>query len=93
MTFPDPPASRKVYADLDDLVGQVVEITAIEDRSGIPVAVAADGTRYLCDGSWASQGATYIEGYLSTNNVRSIKVAVVQEHGQTGFRPAEQLSP
>jgi hypothetical protein len=93
MSFPEPTGGGAGLIPLDShQVGKVLEINAVEDLRGIPVVVTTSGERYLCvgksdDDDWAARGATYFEAELASSG-GTIKVTVVEEKNQIGFRPA-----
>lgn len=95
MTFPAPPASSTPapenggteYHHLRELLGQVVEIAAVEYiDDGVPIIVIADGRKFFASGEWIEQCASVAHAELQTGTRPRAKV---EEHnGQVGLGDA-----
>jgi hypothetical protein len=81
---PVPTPEELGYRPLRDLVGQTINVDAVEDLDGIPIVVVAD-RRYICSGTWAEEGGTVLGAHLNRDGVDHLTVKVVELNGMVGF--------
>lgn len=87
--LPPPPAppSPAGYHELAELVGQVVEVAAVEELRGIPVLVIG-GLRYMALDEWGERCATHLESAFATSQTESFTVEVVRAaNDEVGLQP------
>lgn len=82
--LPDPTPGGN-YPAIDELLGQQVDVAGVGFIAGV-AHVLVNSKWYVCENDWASAGATALQAEMRAQGIEQIKVRVVQEQDQIGFR-------
>lgn len=73
----------RTYRPLAELIGQTVEVTAVEDLDGIPILIVGD-TGFIVTGEWGQACATHLGAELASRGAEALRVTVVEEPAPAG---------